>query len=133
MKKFSAKVLVLVMATVLFCSCGKVLTLETVFNSAAGQKQIEETKASMMESFAGYYSDFDMYAEGNNLIYKYYFAPEMDEMADTLKETLPTSADWESEIEKVKDDVESSSKIRPESITYAYYTSEGEEIFSVTK
>ena len=132
MKKIAAKILVIVMACFMLASCGKV-TLETMFNTKAGQQQIQDTKDQMLSAYAGYYSDFDMIAEGNSLTYNYYLAPEMDELVDTLKETLPTSADWDSEIEKVKNDIESSSKIRPEAITYAYYASNGDLIWSITK
>ena len=112
MKKFATKVLALVMVCVCLASCGAV-TLESMFNSKAGQQQIESMKSSVMNGFEDVYKDF--------------------EVKDQLKSSLPDSMNWENEISKLKDEIEKSSKIRPESVTYAYFTSTGEEIFSVTK
>ncbi len=132
MKKFATKVLALVMVCVCLASCGAV-TLESMFNSKAGQQQIESMKSSVMNGFEDVYKDFEVKAEGNNLIYNYYFTSDYDAMKDQLKSSLPDSMNWENEISKLKDEIEKTSKIRPESVTYAYFTSTGEEIFSVTK
>ena len=132
MKKFATKVLALVMVCVCLASCGAV-TLESMFNSKAGQQQIESMKSSVMNGFEDVYKDFEVKAEGNDLIYNYYFTEDYDAMKDQLKSSLPDSMNWENEISKLKDEIEKSSKIRPESVTYAYFTSTGEEIFSVTK
>ncbi len=132
MKKFATKVLALVMVCVCLASCGAV-TLESMFNSKAGQQQIESMKSSVMNGFEDVYKDFEVKAEGNNLIYNYYFTSDYGAMKDQLKSSLPDSMNWENEISKLKDEIEKTSKIRPESVTYAYFTSTGEEIFSVTK
>ena len=47
--------------------------------------------------------------------------------------TLREDSTWPDTIGSVKDDIEQASSIRPATITFAYYSSEGGEVFKVTE
>ena len=135
MKKNVMKVLAAVLVCAFLVGCGTA-NLEKIMNSAEGQKMIADQKDQIVNgsAFGGVYSDFDIETVENALTYKYYYSADFDaDQIESIKAELPDSADWSTTIAGVKDEIENSSKIRPTSVTFAYYTADGEEIFTVTE
>ena len=133
MKKNVMKVLAAVLACVLLVGCG-VTNLEAVMNSSAGKAEVEKVRTELLEQFGDVYSDYALECTENDLVYKYYYTADYDaDMLAQIKEALAADTSWSSTIAGVKDEIEASSKIRPTSVTFAYYSADGEEVFSVTE
>ena len=133
MKRTLIKVLALVIAVVSLTACGS-RTIESSMSSKAAQTQLQETKDQIMAAYSDYYSDYDIEFSGNNIIYKYYYSSEFDE--DTLSmvtATLESDDSWSSTIASTKEEMAKSTGITPDSITFAYYDANGNELFKVTE
>ncbi|MBO4808222.1 MAG: DUF4854 domain-containing protein [Lachnospiraceae bacterium] len=133
MKKNVMKVVAAALICVFLVGCG-VSNLEAVMNSAAGKAEVEKVRTELLEQFGDVYSDYALECTENDLVYKYYYTADYDaEMLAQIKEALAADTSWSSTIAGVKDEIEKSSKIRPTSVTFAYYSASGEEVFSVTE
>lgn len=133
MKRTLIKVLALVIAVVSLTACGS-RTIESIMSSKAAQTQLQETKDQIMAAYSDYYSDYDIEFSGNDIIYKYYYSSEFDE--DTLSmvtATLESDDSWSSTIASTKEEMAKSTGITPDSITFAYYDANGNELFKVTE
>ena len=109
-------------------------TLEDYFNLPGVKSSIvDETKKQLTDQgYDGYYSDFDIYIIGNDMIYKYYYGSLITK---DMKATLVSSfegMDWDSTLDSNKDMMEASCGIRPNTISFEYYFEDGELIYSYT-
>ena len=115
-------------------SCGNPDTLEKIMSTDRAKEQIMEVRNEVLSQNGEIYGDYSIEVKGNEIIYKYYFIPGLtDEELATVEETLREDSTWSDTIGSVKDDIEQASSIRPATITFAYYSSEGGEVFKVTE
>jgi len=134
MKKTILKALTAVALVLSLTACGAPKTLETLMTAEAIQTETENVKKELLSSYGDVYSDYAMEVKENSIIYKYYYTADYTgEMVEALKASLKDSVDWSSSVNDVKNEIESSAKIRPESISFIYYTADGEEIFNYTE
>ena len=132
MKKLVSRILLPLMACLMLVACGTPSSLEEILTTEAAMQETEKVKEQLVTEYDGVYSDYKMEVTGNNIVYKYYYSEEYSEYAEDLKAAL-AEEDWSATIENSKAEIEKSAKIRPESITFAYYTADGTEIYSVTE
>ncbi len=50
-----------------------------------------------------------------------------------IKKALESDDSWAETIENVKDDIEQTSKIRPDTVTFIYFSFDGSEIYKITQ
>ena len=50
-----------------------------------------------------------------------------------IKEAFEAEDSWSETIESIKDEIEINSKIRPEKVTFVYYSADGNEIYKITQ
>ena len=132
MKKLVSRILLPLMACLMLVACGTPSSLEEILTSEAAVAETEKAKEDLLAQYSDTYSDYAMEVSGNNLTYKYYYVAEYSDSAEDLKAALE-GTDWADLINQTKDSIEKETKIRPETVTFAYYTAEGTEIFSVTE
>lgn len=133
MKKLVSRILLPLMACLMLVACGAPSSLEEILTSDAAVAETEKAKEDLLSQYSDTYSDYAMEVSGNNLTYKYYYVEELSASADDLKAALEAESSWSDLITQTKDEIEKTSKIRPESVTFAYYTADGTEIFSITE
>ncbi|SDA38219.1 hypothetical protein SAMN02910275_00077 [Butyrivibrio sp. INlla18] len=133
MKKFVSRILLPLMACLMLVACGAPSSLEEILTSDAAVAETEKAKEDLLSQYSDTYSDYAMEVTGNNLTYKYYYVEELSASADDLKAALEAESSWSDLINQTKDEIEKTAKIRPETVTFAYYTADGTEIFSVTE
>lgn len=130
-----SKIITCILTAVLLCffmtACGKEDTLEKLMSSDSARDKISGVRESILSQNSDIYSDYSMTVSGNDITYNYYYLPEfsdetLDKIQDSLKET-----DWSSTINSVKDEIEQTSSIRPASVTFAYYSADKKELFSI--
>jgi len=133
MKKNLFKIVAAVLMCVCLIGCGT-STLEAIMNTDAAKQEIETVKDQLLEQYGDVYSDYNMEVTENDLVYNYYYTADYDaETLEQVKEALAADTTWSDTIASVKDEIESTSKIRPTSVTFAYYSADGEEVFKVTE
>lgn len=134
MKKSLLRVAAVVLACMMLVGCGSLVTLETILNTDSAKQELEGTREQVLSQFEGVYSDYSFAVEGNNLTYNYYYSEDFDDEAlDQVKEALEAT-EWSDTINSVKDEIEASAKIRPETVTFAYFNADGSrEVFKVTE
>lgn len=133
MKRTLIRMLAVVLACVSLTACGT-KTIESIMSSKAAQTQLDAAKEQIMSQFSDYYSDYDIEFSGNDIIYKYYYSSSFDK--DTLElvtKSLESDSSWSSTISSTKDEMAKSTGITPDSVTFAYYDSEGNELFKITE
>lgn len=134
MKKNVLKVIATLLVCALLTGCG-VVTLETIMTVGDAKTELENQREEFMAQFGDVYCDYDMIVTNNDIVYKYFYVADFtDEDLDQIGAALAEDTSWSDTINTVKDDIESSAKIRPDSITFAYYNSDGsKEVFSITE
>ena len=133
MKKNILKVVAAVLACMMLIGCGTT-NLETIMNTSAAKAEIDKVREDLLAQYGEVYSDYSLEVKENDLIYNYYYTADYDaDMLASIKEALEADASWSDTIEGVKNEIEQSSKIRPNSVTFAYYSADGEEVFKVTE
>ena len=104
-------------------------TLEDLLSPEELQKQAKQ----MMEddSFKNIYKDARIEVVGNTITYKYYYKDYYNEsQLESIRESIAESG-LKEQIESLKDNLEQSLGIRPEKISFIYYTVDDEEITRV--
>jgi hypothetical protein len=125
------RILVVMMALTIL---GMSKNLEKLMSSAMAKKEFEKVKTEFLLDNGEVYSDYKMEISGNELIYSYYFVKEYDrEKLDVIKKALESDDSWAETIENVKDDIEQTSKIRPDTVTFIYFSFDGSEIYKITQ
>ena len=108
--------------------------LEKLMSSQMAKEEITNTTKEFLEATGDVYSDYDIEISGNDLIYSYYFVDDFDdEKLGYIKEAFEAEDSWSETIESIKDEIELNSKIRPEKVTFAYYSADGNEIYKITQ
>jgi hypothetical protein len=131
-KKQVVSVLLAVVACLALAGCAA-KTIESFYGKPANKQQIDSMMEQMLSIYSAYYSDIDYEIHGNDITYKYYYSESVSASGvDALKKGLATQ-DFSSMIKSTKDDIEKEAGIRPTSITFAYYTSSGTPVYSITE
>ena len=94
-------------------------------------KEMKNQSTQQMEALGlmQYYNDFDIQISGNDVTYKYYYSSLYDSQTTAIKNNLKSNESILSDSVKAeKDAYEKEYAIRPNSITYAYYNSDGSEL-----
>ncbi|MBR5355937.1 MAG: hypothetical protein IK121_03345 [Lachnospiraceae bacterium] len=134
MKKTILKALTAVALVLSLTACGAPKTLEGLMTADVIQKETENVKQELLTSYGDVYSDYAMEVKENSIVYKYYYTADYTgDMVEALKTSLKDSVDWSANVNNVKDEIEKASKIRPDSISFIYYTADGEEVFNYTE
>ncbi len=128
MRKTVSAFLAVFMCLFLFTACGG-RTIEERISKAQLQKMCDEVKSD--PQFKSVFSDVKVEVEGNNITYEYYIKVDWDSMQMTAFKTAVQNSDLKDEIAKLKDQFEKQSGIRPEKITYKYYTYHDEILVTV--
>ncbi|MBR3635315.1 MAG: hypothetical protein IKN47_03885 [Lachnospiraceae bacterium] len=97
-------------------------------------KEVADVRDKLLSEQGDVYSDYEVVVSGNDIIYKYYYISDYsDEMLESVKEALETDSTWSDTVKGIKDEIEQTSLIRPDTVTFAYYSFDGREIFKVTE
>ena len=96
------------------------------------QNELSSTRSNILLLNGEAYSDYSVEISGNKLTYKYYFNQYSDEELSYIKEALEADDSWSETIITIKDEIEQSCAIRPDSVTFVYYTADGQELFTIT-
>ena len=116
----------------LICACGAPKTLEALMSSEEAKAQVQAVKDSILSQNCEIYGDYDMEISSNDVVYKYYYLDDLsDENIEKIKKALEDETTWSDSIKDIKDEIEQTSSIRPSSVTFIYYTSDGKELFKV--
>ena len=112
------------------CIFGK--TLEERLSSSDIKRLNDEVYNTYVKG-SDIYKDATVEIEGNNITYKVYFKIFMDDLQLIAFKSNIRNAGIESEIEKVKNDIQKKSGIRPEKISFIFYTSDNREIVTIAQ
>ena len=119
-------------AIFILLACGKPDTLEEVMSGDVAQNELSSTRSNILLLNGEAYSDYSVEISGNKLTYKYYFNQYSDEELSYIKEALEADDSQSETIITIKDEIEQSCAIRPDSVTFVYYTADGQELFTIT-
>ena len=134
MKSFVLKTIAISLACIMLTSCGSKKTLESVMTTESAVKEVADVRDKLLSEQGDVYSDYEVVVSGNDIIYKYYYISDYsDEMLEIVKEALETDSTWSDTVKGIKDEIEQTSLIRPDTVTFAYYSFDGREIFKVTE
>ena len=130
MRKTVASVLVVFMAIFMFAGC-QPKTIEAAIKPADLQKMVDEMKENSL--FKSVYKDASIEIKENTITYKYYYKNDYtDDQIAQVKEKLENSG-LDKQIDSLKDSFEKSCKIRPDKVSFQYYTANGTHIATVEK
>ena len=100
----------------------------------SAQKEIKDVRSKLLTEHGDVYGDYEVKVSQNDIVYEYYYIPDYtDEMLESVKKVLEADTSWSDTVNSVKDEIEQTSLIRPDTVTFAYYSSDGREIFRVTE
>ena len=134
MKSSILKSLTFIFVCIFITACGSQKTLESVMSTDSALTKIDDVRIRLLNEHGDVYCDYKVKVSGNDIVYEYYYIPDYtDEMLDSVKNVLETDTTWSETVNSVKDEIEQTSLIRPDSVTFAYYSSDGREIFKVTE
>ena len=129
MRKAVAGVLAVFMCLFIFTGCFNDRTLEQIVTP----QNIEEAKKMAMDQpdFAKSFRAVDVEFDGNNVTCKYYLKETFDASQLTVIKTRIETSGYEKQILALKDKVEKDLGIRPEKLTYEFYTNGGQIITTI--
>ena len=134
MKSIFLKTMAVLLACIFITACGSHKTLESVMSTDSAQKEIEDVRSKLLTEYGDVYGDYEVKVSQNDIVYEYYYIPDYtDEMLESVKKVLEADTSWSDTVNSVKDEIEQTSLIRPDTVTFAYYSSDGREIFRVTE
>lgn len=106
-------------------------TYEYYFSQPEFKSMLDSQLESLVQEYAGTYSDITIEAKGDDLIYNYTYDASINP-TDVDKEALET-ADWSTNIKGVKQSFLGSMSKEPSSITYNFYLNDGTLFFTVSE
>ncbi len=119
--------LVVVLSCVILASCNS-KKLEDAVDVKTLEKQLINQLESM--NMMQYYEDIDFQIKDNDIIYSYYYKSPYDNDVDALKSNLKNNESMLSGAAKSdKNSFEKEYDIRPDSISFRYYASDGSLIY----
>lgn len=128
MRKVASCILVVFMCLFAFTGCFGG-TIEQRVTKAQLDQMCEEIKSNPL--FKSAYSDVKVEVEDNHITYKYYMKDNMDStQMEAFKINMQDSG-LKGQISELKDSFEKQSGIRPDKITYQYYTPNDQLIVTI--
>ncbi|MBR3142196.1 MAG: hypothetical protein IKF09_03490 [Clostridiales bacterium] len=128
MRKTLVSIVTVIMCIFMFAGCGA-KTIEQKISDSQIQKICDEMKEDSY--FQTYYKDVKLEIEGNHVTYKYYYKMDLDDdQIDQVKESLENSG-LQSQIDGLKDDFKKDCGIRPDKLSFSYYTNDDKLIVTI--
>ena len=129
MRKAVAGVLAVFMCLFIFTGCFNDRTLEQIVTP----QNIEEAKKMAMDQpeFAKTFRAVDVEFDDNNVTCKYYLKETFDSSQLTVIKSRIETCGYEKQIIELKNKIEKESGIRPEKLTYEFYTNGGQIITTI--
>ena len=128
MRKAAVSAVSIVMCIFMLTGCfffGK--TLEERMTPRQRQRIADEIKAQ--EGFDEYFKD----VEENHIYIRYYFAIYMDDLQITAMKSYLLNAGYDQDIRELKDEVEKFYGIRPDIVTFEFYTTDDRQIGKIER
>ncbi|MCQ2497455.1 MAG: DUF4854 domain-containing protein [Lachnospiraceae bacterium] len=126
MKKLVSLLLVAVMSLSLM-ACGDKNFADS-YKGSAYESSLNEQFSSMKDMFEGLYTDISVGAEGDSLVYKYYYDAAFDNSDVVIDEN-----DLLSTVDDVKKEIEASIGVAPKTVKFVYYNADGSVFFEAEK
>lgn len=128
MRKTLVSIVTVIMCIFMFAGCGA-KTIEQKISDSQIQKICDEMKEDSY--FQTYYKDVKLEIEGNHVTYKYYYKMDLDDdQIDQVKESLENSG-LQAQIDGLKDDFKKDCGIRPDKLSFSYYTNDDKLIVTI--
>lgn len=128
MRKTLVSIVAVFMCIFMFAGCGA-KTIEQKISDSQIQKICDEMKEDSY--FQTYYKDVKLEIEGNHVTYKYYYKMDLDDdQIDQVKESLENSG-LQAQIDGLKDDFKKDCGIRPDKLSFSYYTNDDKLIVTI--
>ena len=128
MRKTLVSVVAVFMCIFMFAGCGA-RTIEQKISDSQIEKLCEELKEE--PGFQTNFKDIKIEIEENHVTYKYYFKMDLDEdQIATLKDTLENSG-LQEQIDGLKDTFKKDCGIRPDKLSFSYYTNDDQLIATI--
>lgn len=118
MKKKNVFLIAVLMLSMLFIACGKPKTVEDIFNKPMVKQALDKQKENELKNNPEL-SDVQISVSGNELEFDFFYA-EGIELKPSMFDTDDSTA---KQVEKMKDDFENDTGIRPETIVFKFYNS----------
>ena len=128
MRKAVTSVVAVLMVLFVFAGCGP-KTIEQAFSDSDLQKMCDEIKSNSL--FSTYYNDVKVEVKENDITYEYWYNMTMDEDQIAAVKASLEDGELEGQIEELKDSFEKQSRLRPNKITYIYYTADDQLIAKI--
>ena len=127
MRKTLSTIAVAIVCIFAFVACG---TLE----DKVSQSELDQMCSELMQNslFSMAYKDVKIAVKENDVTYSYYYKMSMDDSQIAAVKSQLESSDYKSQIESLKNNFEKNSGIRPNTITYSYYTADDVLIASLS-
>ena len=128
MRKTIVSIVAVFMCIFMFAGCGA-RTIEQKISASQIEKLCDEMKEDSY--FQTYYKDVKLEIEGNHVTYKYYYKMDLDDdQIDQVKESLENSG-LQAQIDGLKDDFKKDCGIRPDKLSFSYYTNDDKLIVTI--
>lgn len=121
MRKTLVSIVAVFMCIFMFAGCFA-KTIEQKISPAEIEKLCDEMKEDSY--FQTYYRDIKIEIEENHVTYKYYYKMDLDEdQIESVKDSLENSG-LQDQIDGLKDTFKKDCGIRPDKLSFSYYTND---------
>ncbi|MBQ6018141.1 MAG: hypothetical protein IJL19_09695 [Clostridiales bacterium] len=128
MRKTLVSIVAVFMCIFMFAGCFA-KTIEQKISPAEIEKLCDEMKEDSY--FQTYYRDIEIEIEDNHVTYKYYYKMDLDDdQIDAVKDSLENSG-LQDQIDGLKDTFKKDCGIRPDKLSFSYYTNDEKLIATI--
>lgn len=128
MRKTLVSIVAVFMCIFMFAGCFA-KTIEQKISPAEIEKLCDEMKEDSY--FQTYYRDIEIEIEENHVTYKYYYKMDLDDdQIDAVKDSLENSG-LQDQIDGLKDTFKKDCGIRPDKLSFSYYTNDEKLIATI--
>ena len=128
MRKTLVSIVAIFMCIFMFAGCFA-KTIEQKISPAEIEKLCDEMKEDSY--FQTYYRDIKIEIEENHVTYKYYYKMDLDDdQIDAVKDSLENSG-LQDQIDGLKDTFKKDCGIRPDKLSFSYYTNDEKLIATI--
>ncbi len=128
MRKTLVSIVAVFMCIFMFAGCFA-KTIEQKISPAEIEKLCDEMKEDSY--FQTYYRDIKIEIEENHVTYKYYYKMDLDDdQIDAVKDSLENSG-LQDQIDGLKDTFKKDCGIRPDKLSFSYYTNDEKLIATI--
>ena len=106
-------------------------TLEERMTSRQRQKIADEIKSQ--PGFDDYFKDAEVDVEEDHIFIRCYFSVYMDDLQITAMKSYLLNAGYDQDIRELKDEVEKFYGIRPDIVTFEFYTTDDRQIGKIER